>query len=99
MNPMDEIKKLRDAIDNALSDLDLERVTFTMIPGENGQQDSVGMIFKISPRAFLTAEQKDIDSTFDDLISGLVDDPDQDRLNEVKNMISDWMDDEGSASE
>lgn len=103
MNPMDEIKKLKDAIDKALEDLDIERMSFTIIPGENGQQDTLGMIFKINPRALMSAEQRNIDSAFEELMSGLVLDSSNDeaieKMNNVKKMISDWMDDEGSASE
>jgi hypothetical protein len=103
MDPMDQIKKLRDAVDEALKDLDLQRVTFTIIPGENGQQDSIGMIFKVDPKALMSAEQRNIDSAFEDLMSDFIADDaaaeaDQ-KLNDVKKMISDWMDDEGSAAE
>ena len=102
MNPMDEIAKLRDAVDKALEDLDIERMTFTIIPGEDGQQDTLGMIFKVHPRALMSAEQRNIDSTFEELMSGMIEpDKGKDRLDDVKKMISDWMDDEdeGSTSE
>jgi hypothetical protein len=101
MNPMEQIKKLREAVDKALEGLDVERLSFTIIPGENGEDDSLGMMIKVNPRALMSAEQKDIDSAFNDLISGIIepDNKEQERLDNVKKMISDWMDDEGSTAE
>jgi len=97
MDPMEKIKKLREAVDQAISDMDLERVSFTIIPGENGVPDTVAMLLKVNGNIFKSAEQRQIDSAFDELVLNIdAFDDAKKRLDDLKGMISDWMDEDGT---
>ena len=97
MNPMEKIKKLREAIDKAISDMDLERVSFTIIPGENGVPDTAAMLLKVNGDIFKSAEQRQIDSAFDELVLNIdAFDDAKKKLDNLKGMISDWMDEDGT---
>jgi hypothetical protein len=97
MNPMEKIKKLREAIDKAISDMDLERVSFTIIPGENGVPDTAAMLLKVKGDIFKSAEQRQIDSAFDELVLNIdAFDDAKKKLDNLKGMISDWMDEDGT---
>ena len=94
-NPMDTIRKLMESIDNALADIHVKRVGFNVVPGENGEPDNVAMILEISKEAFMSSDQIRIDSEFDSLISGIMhEDAEEKKMNELKRMVTDWMDEE-----
>jgi hypothetical protein len=95
-DPVANIKRLRDAIDEALKDLHLDRLTFTLLPGENDNDlDTVGLVFKISPKALLSGEQLEIDDQFDKLISSINEDTTtEEKKKQIKDIVEDWMNEE-----
>jgi|LakMenE18May11ns_1017448.scaffolds.fasta_scaffold9618128_2 hypothetical protein len=95
MNPMDPIKGLRDAIDAALADLELERVTFTLVPGEGPVPDTIALLLKVNGDIFKTSEQRQIDSEFDNMMKKMdLADREQQKIQEIQEMISDWMEED-----
>lgn len=94
-DPMQPIRKLRDAVDRMAQDLDLQRLDFGILPGGDGQPDIIMASFKINPQALLSVaelEQMEYDSSFMDLVKNFdgpvsepeEEDPKQKILNELK---------------
>lgn len=58
MNPMDDLTKLRDAIDRVASQLHLKRESWGVVPAEDGVPDHVVVTFSIDPDIVLSEEER-----------------------------------------
>jgi|GEM_PF-3044776 len=90
-NPMDQIQKLLEAIDAAISDIEFSRATpgVALIPsGDANSPNTIGITFKLNGDILLSPEQRRVNSEFDQLISNM----EQNEASESKlaDLLSDW---------
>lgn len=88
---MEEIKKLRSVIDQALSEMNLERMSFALLPGDDNTPDSLTLVLKIDKKAFMTTDQIAVDSEFQNLISNIAI---SDKNEQLNSLIQDWLSDD-----
>lgn len=105
-DPLDDVIKLRTAIDKVLAQHHLVRKNFNIIPQDDEADppvpSHVNVFVRIKPEAILSEQQReqlDYDSSFSSLVEGFnnpeTDDLLQEQLNEAKQLLEEgWADDE-----
>ena len=79
-DPMDDLVKLRDAIDRVAAELHLKRESWGIVPAEDGMPDHVIVTFSIDPDIVLSdqeRQQREVDARFA-AITGSIDGPRED---------------------
>jgi hypothetical protein len=92
---MDDLVRLRDAIDRLAKDLHLKRESWGVVPAEKDSPDHVVVTFSIDPDIVLSErerEQKKFDAAFEQIVTGPVEDPTMKALREKANKM--WEEDE-----
>jgi hypothetical protein len=92
-NPIDQIQKLLEAIDAAISDIELSRATpgVTLIPGGDvnlPSTNTIGITFKLNGDILLSPEQRRVNSEFDQLISNM--ERDETSKSKLGELLSEW---------
>jgi len=97
-NPMPDLGKLRDAIDQILSKHKLQRSQIGFVPSEDGIPDVVMLTMRVNKDIFLDPselDQKQFDQSFEQLVSNLqieskLDDKIEQAKREIQDAVNDW---------
>jgi hypothetical protein len=101
MNPMDDLTKLRDAIDRVASQLHIKRESWGVVPAEKDMPDHIVVTFSIDPEIVLSEQERqqrltdELFASIAENFNGEKEDPELRRmLDEAKSMMEDddWED-------
>jgi hypothetical protein len=93
-NPSSDLQKLRSRIDQIAKSMNLIRTQLFFIPAENGESDQLNLMFKLTPDALMSDEEKEkrkIDSEFEALTASVTDDT-EDKLEQARKEAKDHLD-------
>jgi hypothetical protein len=89
-DPLEKPRKLALRASELAKELGLEIVGFGVIPSPTGKEDFVEVTFRVSPEAFKSQDQRDVDAQFYDLLAGLEDEEDEpDSVEDLKKKLKD----------
>jgi hypothetical protein len=111
-DPLDDVLKLRDAIDRVLAKHNLTRKNFNLTPQDDHSSPPVpshiNLFVRIEPEAIVSEQQREqmkYDSSFSALVAGFDNDPDsvnemlEQRIREAKELLDEgWADDDEADS-